>query len=185
MSIAKRVTEAIDKMAKNDAEGALLPICTAIDATVKRYRGASGRKNYKDFLHENLGLITKVGLGSAISNFHLKYDHPDIQQNTDGTCQIQDILYHAVRCGLTHEAKLPPNLRFTDEYKFAAEDGILILPASLIQGMIVAVVACPVNSDQSVSENYEINIRGFQIKLNKLWGKQKEILNLFTVMEAF
>jgi len=185
MSIAKRVAEAIDRMAQKDAEGALLPISAAIDATATKHFGTSGRKSYKSFLHENLGLITKVGLGPAILNLNLEYDHPDIQRNADGTCPIQDILYHVVRCGLAHDAELPSNLRFTDEYRFTTEDNVLILPASLIYGMIVAVVVCPVNGDQSVAEQYGINVRGFQIRLNKLWGKKQEVMNLFAAMEAF
>lgn len=185
MSIAKRIAEAIDKMAQNDAEGALLPVSAAIDATATKYFGEIGRKSYKNFLHENFGLITKVGLGPAILNLHLEYDHPDIQRNADGTCTIQDILYHVVRCGLAHRAELPSNLRFTDEYQFTTQGNVLILPASLVYGMVVAVVMCPVNTDQSVAEQYGINVRGFQIQLNKLWGKKEEVLNLFAAMEAF
>jgi hypothetical protein len=36
VSIGKRVAEAVEKMAKNDAEGALLPISSAADATATK-----------------------------------------------------------------------------------------------------------------------------------------------------
>lgn len=184
MSIGKRVAEAVDKMAQNDAEGALLPISSAVDATATKHFDRGGRKSYKGFIHENLGLITKVGLGPSIMNINLKYYHPDLETGPDGLCTIQDILYHVVRCGLAHSAEFPSTLRFVNENKFQVENDLLVLPASLIHGLIAAVVVCPENADQMIPDNYELNVRGFHIKLNDLWGKKAELENLFAAMEA-
>ena len=179
MSIGKRVAEAVDKMAQNDAEGALLPISSAVDATATKHFNCRGRKSYKDFIYENLGLITKVGLGSSIMNINLKYDHPNLKTGPNGLSTIQDILYHVVRCGLDHSAELPSTLKFVDENKLQVENDLLVLPASLIYGLIVAVVVCPENTDQTIPDNYRLNLRGVQIKLNDLWGKKTKLENLF------
>ena len=184
MSIAKRVAEAVEKMAQNDTEGALLPISAAVDATATKHFNRRGRKSYKDFIHENLSLITKVAFGPSIMNINIKYDHPDLETGPDGLCTIQDILYHVVRCGLTHSAKLPSTLKFVDENKFQVDNDLLVLPASLVFGLIAAVVVCPENADQTIPDNYVLNVRGFQIKLNDLWGKKQELENLFATMEA-
>lgn len=184
MSIAKRVAEAVEKMAQSDPEGALLPISSAIDATATKHYNRRGRKSYKDFIHENLGLITKVAFGPSILNINLKYDHPDLTIGPNGLCTIQDVLYHVVRCGLAHSAELPSTLRFVDEDKFRVENNLLVLPASLIYGLIAAVVVCPANIDQTISESYGFNVRGFQITMNNLWGKKAALENLLAAMEA-
>jgi hypothetical protein len=184
VSIAKRVAETVEKMAQNDAEGSLLPISSAVDATATKHFNRRGRKSYKDFIHENLGLITKVGFGPSVMNINLKYDHPDLETEPDGLCTIQDILYHVVRCGLAHSAELPSTLKFVDENKIQVENDLLVLPSSLIYGLIAAVVVCPENTDQTIAENYGLNVRGFQIALNDLWGKKTELENLFAAMEA-
>lgn len=184
MSIAKRVAEAVEKMAQDDAEGALIPISIAIDATASKHFKCQGRKCFKEFIHDNLGLITKVGFGPSILNINLKYDHPHLEPNPDGLCSIEDIFYHVVRCGLLHAGELPSTLKFVNEYKFQVEDGLLVLPSSLIYGLIAAVVVCPEKLDQTIPDNYALNIRGFEIKLNILWGKKQELENLYSAMDA-
>lgn len=114
VSIAKRVAEAVEKMAQDDVEGALLPISAAIDATATKHFNRGGRDSYKRFLHENLGLITKIAFGPSVLNINLKYDHPDIETGPDGLCTIEQILYHVIRCGLAHNADLPSTLKFVD-----------------------------------------------------------------------
>ncbi|MBE7466105.1 MAG: hypothetical protein HS116_21725 [Planctomycetes bacterium] len=184
MSIAKRVAETFERMAQNDAEAALLPISTAIDATATKHFKRRGRKSYKDFIHENLGLITKVGFGPTIMNINLRYNHPDLKAGPNGLCTIQDILYHVVRCGLAHAAELPSTLKFVDENRIQVENGLLVLPASLIYGLIVAVIVCPENSNQTISSNYVLNTRGFRIVLNDWWGRKSELEDLLAGKES-
>ena len=108
MSIGKRVAEAVEKMDAGDPEGALFQISSAIDATAKREFSKAGRRSYKDFVHDNLALITDITFqGTRILNLHFAFDHPQIAKDSSGTCTIQDILYHAVRCGLYHDSALP------------------------------------------------------------------------------
>lgn len=177
MSIAKRVAEAFGKMVQNDPEGALLPISSAVDATATKYYGRRGRKSYKDFIHENLALITKVGFGPMILNINIKYSHPDLETDHNGLCSIQDILYHVVRCGLAHSAELPSTLKFVNDNSIYNEGDTLVLPASLIYGLIAAVVVCPNNSNQSMPEKYGLELNGIQFIFNNWWGKKEELEN--------
>ena len=59
------------------------------------------------------------------------------------------------------------------------EEGLLILPAPLIHGFIVAVVVCPENSDQSLPDAYGLNVGGTQVRLNDLWGKRESYESLY------
>ena len=186
MSIAKRVAEAFKKISVGDHEGALMQVCAAIEATATAEYGKEGRSSYKTFLQENLGLITKVAFGASILNLNLGYTHPRVKTATPGLCSFGDILYHAVRCGLYHQASLPSDLRFHNEPSFVVEGGLLVLPARLILGLVVAVIVAPVNKDKTVADDHEggLEISGYKIPLKRLWGRRTELLNLYQAMDA-
>lgn len=175
MSIGKRISETIEKMDSLDFEGALFAICAAIDATAQKELNIRGRDAYKTFIHQNLGLITDIAFGGKkVLNINLKYEHPKIKKTTDGLCSLQDIIYHAVRCGLYHAAKIPDDIKFTPEQKIKVENNNLILPASLICGFVVAVIISPANKNENASKNEILNLHNFQIPINKLWGRREE-----------
>jgi hypothetical protein len=184
MGIADRVAGAIRYMADGQAEAALHEICSAIEATATREAGKGGRRTYKEFVHDNLYLITKTGLGVPVLNINLHYSHPEIETDGNGLCSIQDVIYHAVRCGLYHQAKLPADLKFGAEQVFKYEDDVLVLPASLIHGFIIAVVAAPVNKGETVDGHYGFTLRGFDVPVNKVWGQRDKILALHAAMDA-
>ncbi len=182
MSVSKRVESAIERMQEDDAEGALFQISSTVDATAKREYDKRGGKSYKTFIHENLGMIVDVSFPARrVHNLNLHYPHDDISTDENGLCSIQDILYHAIRCGLYHEAKLPDNLKFTNEGQIRVEDDSLVLPSALIYGLIVAVVVSPVNSEERVSESVMLNFDGISMLLNCLWGKRAEMRWLLDV----
>lgn len=184
MSVGKRVEEAIAKMDADDPEGALYQISSAIDATAKKQFTKGGRASYKDFIHENFGLITDVAFaGRRILNLHLGYEHPEIKPDDKGLCSVEDVLYHAVRCGLFHEARLPTNLRFTTEGQIRVDEGSLVLPSALIYGLIAAIVVSPANSGERVSGTSVLNLGGSPLLLNCLWGKRHELLWLLDVRQ--
>ncbi len=175
MSIGKKVEEAIAKMDVGDHEEALSQISIAIDATAKLEASKGGRESYKQFIHKNLGLITAVAFeDKSILNLHLAYQHPDIELDEKGLCTIQEVMYHAVRCGLMHESKLPANLRFTDDGQIRVDAGEVVLPSSLIYGLITVVVLSPLNADERVSGNPICNYGGVPLLVNCLWGRRAE-----------
>ncbi len=183
MNIGDRVTDAIDKMAAADPEGALFQICAAIEVTAKNEFGKPGRGSYKDFIHQNLGLITDIAFGgSKFLNINLGYEHPSLKKNVDGCVPIQDILYHVVRCGLYHDARLPDDLKFADEHQIRMEEhGTLVMPSSLVYGLITAVVVSPTNRGECGSNEGTLNLDNFPIPLSKLWGRREELLWLLDV----
>lgn len=183
MSIGKRVSEAIDKMEASDPEGALFAVCAALEATAVKEFGQKGKSSFKDFIFQNLGLITDIALGGRrILKIRLAFDHPEMPKSTDGSYLIEEIFYHAVRCGLYHEARLPKNLQFTNERKIGCtKDGVLLLPASLVYGFIVAVIVAPVNVDETAHKPGTLNMGKFPIPISKLWGRRAELLWLLDV----
>lgn len=182
MSIGKRVSEAIDKMEANDPEGALFQICAAVEVTAQAEIGKPGKGSFKAFIHQNLGLITRIASGrGSILNLHLKYDHPKVTKTPEGLVSIQEIFYHVVRCGLYHEAGLPADLRFTDEGQYRVDQGILVVPSALIYGLVTAVVVSPANRNETARKELVLNLGNFPVPLSKLWGRRDELTWLLDV----
>ena len=181
MSVSKRVEDAIDKTVSGDTESALIPVSIAIDATASQvYPHKRNNQAYKEWLHDNLTLITKVGMGNvSIENIHLKYSHRDLQPDHKGLCSIEQLLYHVVRCGLLHKAELPNTLKFSSEDVIKIEGDTLTLGSSLLNGLILAVVVSPVNANEKAQNNYGITVFGKHILLNEIWGKKEVVLNMF------
>ena len=181
MSVSKRIEDAIDKMVAGDTESALIPVSIAVDATASQvYPTKRNNQAYKDWLHDNLALITKVGMGNvSMENIKLKYNHDDLHPDDEGFCSVGQILYHVVRCGLLHKAELPNTLKFSSEGTIKIEGDTLTLGSSLLNGLIVAVVVCPVNAQEKTQNNYGITIFEKTIPLNELWGKKEVVTNLF------
>lgn len=190
MSIGKRVVEAIEKYFAGDAEGALIPTSIAIDATAQKFYGKQGRGSYKQFLSDNLRLITRSGLnGRVIANLNIAVPDeflakwPDMKTGPDNLCPIQDIFYHVVRCGLLHSGALPAQLKFESEAKIIVASDLVTLPSSLVLGFLVAVIACPANAGETLVGNYTLGLNDYQIPLNILWGKKDRLWNLYVAMD--
>ncbi|MFC1736633.1 hypothetical protein ACFL1X_10995 [Candidatus Hydrogenedentota bacterium] len=178
MSIGQRVSDTIQKLQESNPESALHQICAAIEATVKRESGAGGRSNYKNFIQQNMELITRIAFNSISGkNMYFELAHPDLPKDSNGVSSIQDIFYHVVRCGLYHDAKLPDNLRFCDGKKiFTDTDGVLVLPSELIDGLLIAVVTSSVNSKERALGDYVLTFPYANIAVNSLWGRRNELI---------
>jgi hypothetical protein len=175
-SIGKRVAEAMEKIDARDAEGALYQICSALGSTADREYPNPGGKSYRQFIHDNMSVITRVGMGVEILNLHLGgFSHPEITPDASGTCRFEQVLYHAVRCGLYHEGKLPDDLRFEFGKAFDHRGPVLVLPAELIYGLITAVVIAPVNAGEKLPDHFGFIINGCcRLRADAVWGKRAE-----------
>jgi hypothetical protein len=185
VSIAKRVEEALAKFQAGDTEGALIPASIAVAATAaKEFPRKYDRDEYKDFVSANLALITKVafGAGAITKSLRVKYDHPDLIPGDDGLCSIEQVLYHVVRCGLVHEATLPSTLRFKEGRAITVEGGtVLVLPSTLVLGLVLAVVASPVNAGETLVSQFEVTLGDKTALINDLWGRREQLLSLLQI----
>ena len=92
------------------------------------------------------------------------------------------MLYDVVRCTAVHEAGLPSNLRFTNQPVIqTGHDGELVLPADLIYGLILAIVAAPTNVDQRADGDPTISFDERSTQINDLWGERGRILSFVGV----
>jgi hypothetical protein len=178
-TVAKRVTAALDAVSRKDPEQGLHDICGVIESTAKAEYGAGGRKNYKDFIKDHLTLITWASGFPPIGKMRFAYQHPNIDPDAAGTCGIEDVIDHAVRCGLYHAGEWPDSLKFEDSRQIRLDgSGNLFLPMSLVNGLIMLVVTSPANKGESITDTYKINSWFTTLPINNLWGKRAELMAL-------
>lgn len=180
LNIGKLIAESIDHLDKGEIDQALVDVSIAIDATAKREYQAKGKRHFKDFIRQNMQLISRAGtvnITCQAMRFRLK--HPDLRPGADGEVGLEDILYELVRCGLLHEGDLPSCIRFGQEMVFANDGMVITLPKHLIFGLILAVVVSPMNSDQAIPAKYVYKAVGgsldVQLVLNDCWGRRDEV----------
>jgi len=176
MTIANRITEAANKYLADDYENCLIQASIAIAATATtHFPKTSENVAYKQFLHENMRLITMVAFqqGRSILNIKLAYKHPELKPDSAGLCTIEQILYHVIRCGLVHAGKLPCDLILRPG-RIIQVGPPLILPSELLMGMIMAVVA----SCHNAGEHYPDYLAFGGVPFGDLAGKADAIFEL-------
>lgn len=89
---------------------------------------------------------------------------------------MPEMLYDVVRCTAVHEAGLPDNLRFTAQPVIQTGlDGELVLPISVIYGLLIAVVASSKNADEKAGGNPCFSFGGKSVQINELWGNREKV----------
>jgi len=176
-AIGNRVTEAFGHMVAGDAREALFDICAAAERTARQEGYSRNRTGFKAFVIDNIPIIAAIGIGPALAGLRFQFSHPDIPASSDGTCGIEDIIYHLARCGLYHDASMTNAIRFSEKTIGPDGSGNLQLPRMLVTGLIVAVVASPASSDQITDDQHWFSCNGQVFYLNKLWGKRDDLLN--------
>ncbi|MBN1459039.1 MAG: hypothetical protein JXA57_05850 [Armatimonadetes bacterium] len=175
-SIGGYLDDAIEKICRGDLQMAASSVCIAVAGTAKRafpsVRGDSNK--FKAFLARHMGLIVYVGMpGLALargSSIRLRFLHPDVPEDAEGYCTLEDILYHVLRCGLIHEAEFPNAIAFDD---CLSADGRL--PKGILNGLILAVVVAPENKDERLAQDWTIKIKDSEVVFNEWWGKEQEL----------
>lgn len=189
MSIGSQVSECMEKLTQGRFEDAIIPISVAMSATARLEHPTAGDGDAcRKFLDANLPIICKIGwVAFGLSQpIDFRYRRLDRHlKKTDVAVRVRkmpEMLYDVVRCTAVHEAKLPDNLRFTEAPLMqTGMDGELVLPADLIYGLLVAVVASPVNAKEAATGNPMFWFNEKTIPLNALWGKRTDVMKFLGI----
>lgn len=175
ITIGERIKEAIDYMEKGKIEHALTPTYIALDLTSKKVAGKdkSAKSDYKKFISDYMWLITYMGLPSVMTNaVKVHFSHPDIKSDAAGYCNIEDVVYHVIRCGLIHSTGLDSKIQWSDDVVLGGDGfGNLIISSKFIWGLIGAIIFCPKNHNESIEERYWIKVGSFQFFIQEVWGR--------------
>lgn len=179
MGVSKRIEEALDKLNTDDMEGALIPICIALSATAARvYPNKRDGDAYKLLLACNMNLMMQFTFGNNV-NIRTCFSHPDLKPGLDGLVSMEQILYHVVRCGLIHNAKITDNLSFTKEnYLVLNGKDNAIFPVAMLYALIFIVLTSPVNSNEHINGNYRFIYKNNMYSYNDFWGNESLVKKL-------
>ena len=106
------------------------------------------------------------------STVRVPFVHPDVKPDAAGCVGIEDIIYHVIRCSLIHSDEKDSKIRWNDAIALGLDqDGNLVLNNGLIWGLVSAVVFSPTNKDESVPDQYWLQVGMFRMFISELWGR--------------
>jgi len=178
MAVADRVEEGLHWWRSGRPEAALLPISAAIDATVQAEYGLSKgtKSSYKQWLRENTWVVCVAGLRQILTpKIMVPALHPDLNPDANGRCDLTDVLYHVVRCGLVHQADISKFIGFSADIILGCEPPRYVVADTLPLGLAVAAILSPANAGALLANDSVIPIWQWQFGVNSLWG-QREML---------
>lgn len=139
--IRKRLKEAYDYIARGDSEAALTPLANAIEAV-----SGGGRAKYKNWLSLKMPIISCCILDGGPSAVKLilpirTANRQITLATSDGTAELQEIVYHLIRCALDHTCSVDPALMNTNECSIHWDGAVLHLSfAKLSTGLLLSLV---------------------------------------------
>lgn len=99
-------------------DAALCLTCIAVDASsAKEHPNRKTSERYKLFLKEHFRTITDIGFpGVSANNIRIKVnaDISNLKKDIDGYVDMEQIIYHVLRCGLVHNCSIERSIAFSD-----------------------------------------------------------------------
>jgi hypothetical protein len=177
-------------MNKGEIGLALTAACIALDVTSQRHASVSrsSKKIYKQFVKDNLWLITYIGFpGLMASTVRVPFVHPDIKPDASGTVGLEEIIYHVIRCSLVHSDEKAAKIVWNKAIALGLDqNGNLVLSESLLWGLLGAVILSPVNNKEALPTQYWFSIADFKMFVSELWGRidiAKRVVKYYTDVE--
>lgn len=180
MSISKRIQECINKLQIGDAENAFIQLAIAIDGTAKKeYPNLQTTKRCKLFLTENLPFVMwSLTNGTPTACKKMTFEFVDSDSQPD-PIPFEDVVYRVLRCSLLHEGEMPQIVQFTDDNWIAMKNGVMHFPLAIIGALLFAVIASPVNSNETVPDHYCFMFGNVSASVNEMLGdieRSKELI---------
>lgn len=103
-----------------------------------------------------LPLAVEFGLSRVVHGFNLK--------------TAEETVTHLVRQSAAG-GRTPAQFKFHHGSQFETRGQQILVPASLIGGLVGVVIFQPVNRDQRVPDKYWINVSDFKMFVSEFWGR--------------
>lgn len=170
--VGELMREAIEAMENGATEAAFAATCAAVAETLKKSLGTEDLSggDYQKFIKQHWRLLCFMGLPHALPmplavEFNLtKLVHGFTLRGAE------DLILHVVRqTALT--GKLPPQFKFHSGSTFEVGSNQILVPASLVGGLVGIVIFQPANKGESVPDKYWLNISDFKMFISEFWGR--------------
>ena len=94
------------------------------------------------FLKKYFRIICEYGFsGISADNIRIKVNvtHNALKPNQNGYVDMEQIIYHIIRCGLVHECNIDDTISFTNTTYIGDWDEKFYLPKNIILGLIASI----------------------------------------------
>jgi hypothetical protein len=176
MSIESFISGSLENLNEGRCDIALALVCSCVDATATlQYPDIKqNNKKYKKFLKENMRTITTYGFpGVSVSGIKIKCSNiSEIKADTEGYTDIENILYHIIRCSLIHQCQLDERINLVPYTHIGDFEDKFEIPNALIFGLLLSVVLAECNSRLKLDKEYILTLNKKQLNINQLWGKK-------------
>jgi hypothetical protein len=172
-TIGENVQEAIDFMESGLYENAFRVACFALEATLKKEldKEELALLDYKDFVNDHWKLISFMCLPGVNSHYlETQFVIREISLNPHRDYTVKEIVIFFITYVLKN-GKLPPDITFASGNNFDKKDGKLLVPSTLVSGLLGLIVLHPVNKNETIPDKYWINISDFKMFISELWGR--------------
>jgi len=174
MSIGNFIEASLHHYNHKQYDIALALASSAIDATATKcgYIGNNNTK-YKDYLRHNMKTIITFGFpGISASGIKIKcHNIKGLKTDKEGMIDIENIIYHTIRCGLIHQCDISQEIEFTEQTIIGDFNQKFKVPKNLVLGLIVSVVQSKCNQDEYLTQTYNITNPFSQEKFILQFGK--------------
>ena len=171
--IAEDVQQAIDFSGRALYANAFASACRALDKTRKKQTGneEASEHDWKNFLQEHWWILEFMGRinHNPISEEVLQEMRGKIT-GFGPTHKIDDLLTNIIKRNLVTSA-MPIGFDFQNAISFETKDGKVFFPQRFVYGFIGIAVFNPVNSEETIKDNYWIEFGAFRTFVSELWGR--------------
>lgn len=182
MSIASFVSDSITLLGTRSYQSAMCLAMNAADATANReyHPTLSGEKKVwlrcEKFFKDNYDILTSVGTGGAIYSAPgstLRLSNPT--KGSGELSSIEGILYHAVRCNLTHEAEFPAGTFFNEKTVLGKVGNGYSVPVLFIYAVLLAVIGSKTNAGAEIGADTWIMVGSKKVFPDQCWGNGAKV----------
>lgn len=171
--VGELVRKAVDLNERGHSVEAFVGAAVAFEMTVASATGETEPRlqDLKKVVNEHwplLGFLCFPALDSPYLGF--RFIIREISLNPRRTYSIKEIAVYLISYALRHE-RIPENIGFTSGAEFEAKDGTLLVPVSVVSGLLSFVVVHPANKNAEIPEKYWISIADFKMFVSELWGR--------------
>ena len=170
--IGVRIQNVFDYMSQDEINQALSELYCALEETVGKVCGTrlANEGACRQFLRNRMEVILGTWLGPAVA--------PGMKlsgQNMEGDdSPLEDILFDGLRTAALGQK---PNVVWMNAQNMMMfYGGKLYSSLSMIWGITLAVMTCPVNKDERIRDDCLISTSCYVVLANDLWGQEEKIL---------
>ncbi len=172
-TIGKIIQESIDLMERGLNEKAFVKAALAYGQTIKKDLDKDELIlfDHKNFVDEQWDLIAFMCFPHSKSPYlDVQFIIKDISLNPRRSYTIKEVLVYLLTYAIKNK-RLPPEISFYTGIDFQKENDDLLIPSTLVGGLLALLVVQPINKDEKISDKYWINISDFKMFVSELWGR--------------